>query len=263
MTQSLLAVGCSYTKGHGLIEEENNSRLWVNQLSENIACNEVKNIAQHGWSNESIFHATVSEITQNQYDIVLVGWSAIPRYNFDIGLETYSTRTRLTGDYDIAINGGKTFKAKHLEKIRNKLLEFQNDHWEILKLVSYVNVLIQIQEKINNKKVFFVNSMGPWDNDYFDYKHFTKPSELGNYTQNLISCETRSDLEIELIYNKMHTSYKHAGGIQEGHWLNLYQSLMALQVDNVSRNDNHPGLASQDLFAKKLLPNLESKLKNA
>lgn len=255
----MLAVGCSYTRGYGLDDEENNPNLWVNQIAQRIGCTQIKNISESGWNNESIFHACMQEIMHENYDIVIIGWSAIPRYNFHIGLEYYHTRSRLTPDYDIHINN-KTFTGKYLDTIRNKLLEFHNDHWDILKLISYVNTIIQIQVNLKNKKVFFVNGLGPWEENYFSRKNFVKPDDLDKYTQELISCQTRDDNEIESIYNKIHDSYEKAGGICEWYWLNLYNSLMHMQIDRVSNADGHPGLKSQDIFVENLLYQLSKKI---
>lgn len=243
------------TKGHGLADENQNPRLWVNQLAQHIGCNEIKNISEHGWNNESIFHAAINEINYKKYDVVLIGWSTIPRYNYNIGLENYHTRSMLTDKYDIHINN-KTFTGKNLEKIKSKLLEFHNDHWDILKLISYVNTIIKLQANLNGKKVFFVNTLGPWSNGYFNKINFTTPSELDDYTQGLISVETRDDYEIELIYNKIHCDYEKAGGVHETYWLNLYDSFKTMQIDNASETDKHPGLLSQDVFVEKLLPKM-------
>lgn len=253
-----LVVGCSYANGHGLPDGKNNKLIWPNQLLDKLKCKKVNNISTSGWNNESIFHATVDEISVNNYDIVLVEWSAIPRYNIDVGLECYNTKTMLSTNHDITINN-KTFSYKKLQKIRDSLLELHNDHWAILRLVQYVNILIKLQVNLNKKNIFFINGIGPWSQDYFQKKNWSFTSELDNYTKFLLSSYTRDDHEIASIYNKIHSDYAAAGGIQETHWLNLYNSLDSMRIDEVSKADSHPGLKSQDLFANYLWTVLKNK----
>lgn len=101
MTEKILVSGCSFTMGHGLIDEKNNSRLWVNQLFEQ---KNTKNIALAGRNNHSIFINTLGELLSNEYDLVIVAWSTIPRFNFNVNLETYETLTKLTDEFNININ---------------------------------------------------------------------------------------------------------------------------------------------------------------
>ena len=259
-TLSALVVGCSYAKGHGLRHEENDPELWTNQLLKKAGYTHIDNKACSGWNNESIFHATTTALKNNNYDLVIVAWSAIPRYNFNIGLEWYSTNTMLITGHDIKINNGKIFKGKYLDRIRNKLLELHSDHWDILKTVSYVNVLIDLQEKLGNGKIFFVNSLAPWGYGYFDKVVWEVPSEIDTYTQELLSMDSRGDSEIKTLYNKIHNEYESAGGIRESYWLNLYNSLRLEQIDFVSNTDRHPGYSSQHRYVDMLLPVLRAKL---
>jgi hypothetical protein len=250
--RNILAVGCSYTKGHGLVDEEKNPLLWVNRLFQDVG--KVTNIAQHGWNNESIFHAAVEELSNKNYDVVLICWSAIPRYNVNVGLEWYSTRTLLTKDFDIHINDNVTFSGKKLEKIGNSLLEFHNDHWDILNMVRYVNILIRLQVKLKKGKILFANGLGPWGKNYFQTKPWNTPDELDDYTKFILSVDTRDDNEIKEIYNKVHNSYLNAGGIQEKYWLNLYNSLHDMRIDFASNSDHHPGYQSQNYYASLFRP---------
>ena len=259
-TLSALVVGCSYARGHGLQHEENDPELWVNQLLKKAGYTHIDNKSHSGWNNESIFHATTTALKNNNYDLVIVAWSSIPRYNINIGLEWYTTFTMLKNSPDIGINNGKLFKRKYLDKLRNKLLELHNDHWDILKTVSYVNVLIDLQEKLRNGKIFFVNSLAPWSYGYFDKVAWEVPSEIDTYTQELLSADNRDDNEIKTLYNKIHNEYASAGGIQERYWLNLYNSLRLEQIDFVSDIDSHPGYSSQHRYADMLLPVLIEKL---
>jgi hypothetical protein len=248
VTKKVLAVGCSFTKGTGLPGEHENPRLWVNQL---FSGSDITIAAKTGANNHWIFLEAMTALTSQDYDTVIVGWSAIPRYNFQMGLELYSVDTMLH-DMDVHVNNGMTFQGKWLEQIGNNLRKIHNDHWDILTLVKYVNSLILIQEKYKQGKIYFVNSLAPWDRGYFQKKDFSVPSQLTKYVQDVLSVNTRDDQEIQLLYSMIHDHYESYGGIREEKWLNLYDSLISLKIDDASSTDGHPGLLSQDLYAELL-----------
>lgn len=257
--KKILVVGCSMTRGHGLQKESEDPKLWVNQILSPFG--EIHNLSCTGRNNQWIFHETVSAMLaeKNSYDIVLVGWSAIPRYFFHVGLELYSVHTMLS-NIDINVNNKVTFSGRWLERIGNDLKKIHNDHWDILDLIKYVNTLIALQETSPSKKIFFVNTLSPWCRNYFNFQTHSLPSELNIYEQNLLQIETRDDDEIFALYKMIHKHYSKYGGIRESHWLNLYDSLRSMQVDNVSACDNHPGYLSQEKFTQYLGPILQEKM---
>lgn len=248
-----LIVGCSYTKGHGLDLETNDPKLWANRLLEHIApeC-QITNLAVTGKNNHWIFTESCTELMRNDYDIVLVGWTDQSRLNFTIGLEKYATDTMLK-DTDININPGVTISGKTLSKIGNELRKLQNDHWALLDLVKYVNILYDAQVKCRNKILICVNSLLHIPNNYFVEQEFTKPSELSQFQQYMLNAETRDDQEVNELYRLTHQHYRHYGGIRPEVWLNLYQSLRSMTVDTVSPTDGHPGYLSQEVFVKYLI----------
>jgi len=255
----ILAVGCSMTKGHGLEKESLDPDLWVNRIFESIG--PVHNLSVTGRNNHWIFHETMSALLRekNVYDIVLVGWSAIPRYFFHVGLELYPVDTMLC-DIDINLNNHVTIPGSWLAKIGDNLKKIHNDHWDILDLVKYVNALIMIHETSSAKKIFFVNTLSPWCRNYFEQKKIIRPSDLDPYEQSLLQIETRKDDEIDALYQMIHKQYSYHGGIREFHWLNLYDSLQSMQVDNVSATDAHPGYISQKKYSEYLGEILREKL---
>jgi hypothetical protein len=255
--KNILAVGCSITRGHGLAQEHRDDQLWVNQICKSIG--QVTNLSKTGANNHWIFLETASAVIQEQFDIVIVGWSGIPRFNFHVGLELYTVETRLQ-DLDITVNNNVTFKGSWLEKLGNDLRKLHNDHWDILDLVKYVNVLIKLHETRPHKKIFFVNTLGPWSSDYFVRKAVSRPSELPAYENFLLETENRDDNEILALYDMIHDQYQQYGNIQSDHWLNLYDPLKSLQVDQVSDLDPHPGYLSQSRFTEYLAPILHKKL---
>jgi hypothetical protein len=253
----VLIVGCSYAVGHGLDLERHDPKLWSNQLFPDA---EISHAGKSGANNNWIFLETISQLQKQYYDIVLVAWSAIPRYNFHVGLELYPVETMLTNTHNINLNSKVTISGKWLESIGNNLNKIHNDHWDLLNLVKYVNTLIELQVKSRRGKIVFVNSLGPWSNNYFEYKNIQLPSDLDPYVQKLLEVDQRDDKDIFDLYSMTHTQYAEYGGIQETHWLNLYNSLKKQQVDSVSDTDLHPGYKSQQAYVTYLAPLLNKKL---
>lgn len=253
---TVLVVGCSFTCGTGLALERRDPALWVNKLFGHA---NVTNVAKDGANNHWIFLETLSQLLTRSYDIVLVAWSAIPRYNFRVGLELYSVETMFT-DIDINLNSNVTISGKWLESIGNDLKKIHNDHWDILDLVKYVNSLVEVQITTRNQKLIFVNSLGPWSSNHFEQKKIQLPSDLDQYEQEILEVVHRDDKEIFALYDMIHSQYRKYGGIHKHNWLNLYHSLQAQQIDVVSSDDPHPGYASQLTYVNYLAPILQKKL---
>lgn len=259
MIKSILAVGCSYTYGLGLDKDKHDPKLWVNQISSYFNAR-VENLALPGRNNEWIFHTTAQELMANSdhYDLVIVGWSNIPRYGFNWGLEEWSTwriaSPISSSNIEVALHNNDTVTTKELGTLASVLYRHHNDHWDIANLVTYVNALQKY-----HTNVVFVNAMGDWDNNYFVRADWQKPSELTPFTQQVLDVENRSDVQIDNLYRMIHNTYKARGGISPQRWLNLYDSLKKMRVDTVSKDDNHPGYQSQDLYTSKFIPLIEEK----
>jgi len=252
-TKSMLACGCSFTAGTGLEFLKDDPKLWINQLTNKLGYN-LTNIAEAGRNNEWIFVETMLELSKHKYDAVVIAWSMIPRINIDLGLELWSTRTRLHADYDVNTNE-KTFNLKWQTSLLDKLLEGYNFHWDFLKLVKYVNIL-----KSQHKHIYFVNTYGPWSDNFFTKIDIQLPSDLDEFTQDLLNVKTRDDIEIFQLYNMIHKQYNDAGGINSNLWLNLYDSFQKNKLDIVSKTDRHPGYLSNDRYTEMLYPILKEKL---
>jgi len=250
--KTMLVCGCSLANGHGLTGGKNDSRLWVNQVATKLDYT-VTNIAKSGRNNDWIFIETALELTKHKYSVVLVAWSATPRLNIDLGLELYSTTSKLDGVTTPDINTNTiTYTKKWQKQVGDKLLQAYNYHWDLLKLIKYVNILHSI-----NENVYFVNTHSPWTDNFFTKQDIQLPSDLDQFTQDLLSVETRDDTEIIELYNMIHKQYNDAGGIKQHLWLNLYNSLFKNKVDNVSSTDPHPGYLSQDNYTKMLYTKLK------
>jgi hypothetical protein len=250
----VLIVGCSVTKGVGLTLEKLDPNLWINQLvTKYYPTATITNLSESGVNNEWIFSRALSEIIRNDYDVVIIGWSELARFGMNLGLETYWTRTMFKHQ-DVAINitPNITISPNWQGEVGDELRRYYNDHWNILELVKYVNALVYVQEISKKSKIYFVNAMLAWSLDYFTRKSFFTPSELSNFEKNMLTVDTRDDNQILELYTTIHNQYDNVGGIHQKNWLNLYNSLLSMQVDNASEIDNHPGYQSQDIFVEHL-----------
>ena len=262
--KKILVVGCSYTYGDGLDTTINDPKLWVNQLCDAVLPSAtITNLAKVGKNNHWIFLETISALIKNDYDYVFIGWSAISRLNFHVGLELYTIDTMLSSvsePHDISIVGGATYSRKWLNETGDRLRKIYNDHWELLNLVKYVNTLIEIQVKCRNKKIFFINSLNVLSLNYFKKQEINLPSDLSEFEQNILSTDLRDDTEIFALYDMIHQQYNEYGGINDDYWLNLNKSLWSLKIDEISKTNKHPGYLSQDIFAEYLTTSLLDKL---
>ena len=256
----ILVSGASMSKGIGLPGGRTDPRLWSTQLANNIwPNNSITNIAQMGHNPDTIFVATLDEITKNSYDHVIVEWSLTTASVFHIGLELYSTKSNLFTNRDYNLCNNRTVTGEWLYKnIKMNLNEVLNDHWAILKMVEYLNILARVQ--LAKGKIWFVNGLGVWPRNYFTKQKSWQDSD--NYTKNnILQKDFRDDNTIEQLYDKIHTSYADAGGIQENLWLNLYDSMQESKIDTISESDPHPGVLSQDKYAVEFTKRINEILK--
>jgi len=260
---TLLVSGCSFTAGTGFDLEKDEPNLWVNLLHKNIfPQTTLLNVGIPGRSNLGIFHDTLKVLLSDKIKYALVEWTSYPRYNLDLGVETYNTKLSFNiGSGKISQNythNDIEYPAEYLEDIKNRFLVLEHDHSHIRELVNYVNILTSVS-KLVDCKIFFINGLCSWDKEYFTHLDNCTPDLYTKYTQKILNTENRDDDEILELYNKIHNEYTQSGGIQEIHWLNLYNSLIRNKID--TNNDNiHPGLKSNQLYFNILSQALSQKL---
>jgi hypothetical protein len=244
-------VGCSITAGSGFEDFKDSNSLWVNLLAKNIpALKETKviNAGVPGISNDKIFHNAVKEITKHQPKYAFVQWTSYPRYEFSLGVETYSTSQYFTPNSIVSEHRlhKENYSANYIKDIRDRFLSLHHPHYGIVQLIEFVNTLIKLCT-VTGTKIFFVNGLCPWDNEYFVKLDNVLPSSYTQYTQEILDAGTRDDGEVFKLYDKIHSEYQQAGSVQQPHWLNLYKSFRDHKVDTNSDN-KHPGIKSNQIY---------------
>ena len=252
-------VGCSFTKGSGLIGEQASPDLWVNQLHQSVSqlqSTELINLGAGGNNNETIFQDSVEAIiTCPTY--LFVGWTLFPRITINPGIEMYETK-QCWGSWEtsneIRLNKNLIYTKKYLTDVKDKLFDLLNDHYEIIKILKYSTLITNLC-LLSNTKVFFINGLIPWDTDYFIKQEETLPSNTTQYTQQLLNADSRDDAEFWMLYNKIHNEYNIAG-YPGNNWLNLYQAYNKSFMLDFGTDNLHPGPNSNRAFAEFLTKKL-------
>lgn len=234
----ILANGCSYVAGKGLPNLHLDLNNFINVFLRGIYPEaNIVNIGTLGASNRKIFETTVEALSTQSFDRVFVGWTSYPRYHFYFGLELFD----YTGHKFSPRNQG-THKhswkdiSKQDFETTNRVLSSVHDHYEILDILRYSMILKKL-----HPKVYFINVLTHWSNDFFTKKYWNNPNELDDYTKNLLDADLRTDEQVQLLYDKQHSDYSMIVDSSLWHrWLNLYQPVRHFRIDT-GDDGVHPG----------------------
>ena len=259
--------GCSFTAGTGWNKDNINADckdypdLWANLCCsklDQLKNLELVNIGQGGASNTEIFKNTVRAIANYGSDISVLfcQWTIVPRYNFNVGFELWSTSESLAGLrkrlHDINLNRGDHWDRDYVTDLLDRLLVLHHLHGEIINVVEYANILQKIAKKYNIK-LYFINGLCPWDQDYFvRLSEETMPIQFTKFTKKeILNIESRDNDDILKLYKIMHDDYDQAGGIDTSCWVNLYSPMNKNKID-VNYDNHHPGIKSNQLYFQQI-----------
>ena len=259
----VLFTGCSFTAGGGWSKTnpENECKdspyLWVNlchsQLTQ-LKNLEILNHGQLGASNTEIFKNTIKSIADhgNTIDTIFCQWTTMPRYKFGVGLELWSTTESISRNsgkftHDVNLSSGDKWDRKYLNDLYDRLLVLHHLHPEIIKVVEYSDILEKLTEKLNIK-LYFINGLCPWDQNYFTRLRDCLPEDFTPFTKKeILNIESRDDSDIFKLYKLIHDEYAQAGGINASKWINLYNSFLNNKTDT-NHDRTHPGVNSNQLY---------------
>ena len=271
----LVFSGCSFTAGQGWVNEDSETsrylpgkdhpNLWTNlcysQIDQfkNLYC---INAGQGGASNTDIFVNTTQAIAEHSDNIntVFCQWTSMPRYNFNVGLELWKTRVGLSPGArslsDINLSNGDRWDKKYVDDILDRIRALHHLHPEILKVVEYSNILEKLAKNFNFK-IYFINGLCPWDNEYFVRLTDVSPEDFTPFTKKeILEIEHRSDEDIFKLYKKIHNDYARVGGINSNIWINLYDSMLKNIIDT-NYDNRHAGTKSNQIFFQQIKNFLE------
>jgi hypothetical protein len=273
--KKVIFTGCSLTAGNGwtntdteksmCIERKDHPELWVNLCHDQILKLkklELVNSGIGGASNTEIFQATVDSISSyKDIDTVFCQWTAMPRYNFSIGFELWSTSEGLPpwarSKFDIKLSNGDQYSRKYLDDLLDRLLSLHHLHGEILKVVKYSSILKRLCKKFGIK-LYFINGMCPWDQDYFVRLNNVLPESYTPFTKKqILDIDSKNDTDIFKLYEILHNDYDKAGAVDPADWINLYNSMQKNKLD-ANFDNQHPGTQSNQLYFQQVKNFLEN-----
>jgi len=115
----ILVNGCSYVAGQGLDHMHHDDNNFVNVFIKTVFPNaKIYNIAKPGTSNRQIFETTLYHLSEEQFELVFVGWTSYPRNHFYFGLELFD----YVGHFFIQLNRTNTKIGNIYQRSNLKLL---------------------------------------------------------------------------------------------------------------------------------------------
>jgi hypothetical protein len=164
----------------------------------------------------------------------------------DVGGEDWAPQTSFDF-YKESHNESWEIASKRWDDILDKMLVLHHPHTEILKIVSYCHTLKLLAQRFDIK-LYFVNGLCPWDQDYFVRLLEFMPNDLTTFTKkDILEIDFRNDADIFSLYTIIHNEYDRAGGIDPINWVNLYSSMANNKIDT-NFDKQHPGNKSNQLY---------------
>ena len=119
--------GCSYTKGVGLSNLDNDENLWANILhrsNKKLASTKILNVGLPGASNSKIFKNAIDAILTVDCKYLFVSWTELQRINVNPGIETYPTSLLFSKNgmiRDVNLNNGLSYSESYITNIKKNL----------------------------------------------------------------------------------------------------------------------------------------------
>jgi hypothetical protein len=225
----LLVSGCSFSSGWGFTES-NIEKSWPRLLAKKLNAT-LTNVSQTGYDNSGILLNFLEQLTKEDFDVCLLQLTNIDRI-----LLSPNWYNRGIPRLDNMSNG---FLNDHEYQSFYKgfvLLNQHSEHWNrLLKLINIIQNLVK-----QGKYIRFVNGLLDWDQSLF-----VDPPK-SKFLDRLIDIDHIPDNQVDelrtLVYNQTES-------IDLNLWINSFNSLNAIKVDNISSTDTHPGLLSHEIYA--------------
>ena len=243
-------IGCSQTKGEGLELLDLSPYNYANIIGKNYDAS-VKNLAEPGLDNNSMFILGLEEIYNDTPDILFVQWSSLDRFKLFPGPDTqFSLMPIITKDYSYR----KIFIAKkQLQQLADYFFVLNHHYHALLSVINYCNILENTAQ--GKCKIVFINGCLPWKDDLAISQFDNYNKQLSNYTKDLLDFDYRQDDEIELFLNRLTKAF---ASLNRDLWPNLFNNFESWELD--SWND-HPGIKTNKFIADQIITYLDKKLK--
>jgi hypothetical protein len=236
--------GCSFTEGEGFPENQREyyiyDRLLANQFNFDLT-----NIAIGGSSNYKIFMSSALAITSQKYDIVFTQWSALNRLWLYPGPDSkFFVNDRKHPDFryrEISLSPSQK------QQFINTLLILNHDYQNIIDLIDYCNILINLASK-SSTKIIFINGLVPWTADLSTPLGNDLSSSLSPYFKDILDFDNRNDSEIINFFSALQTKFTE---LDLSKWVNVFESFHKNTVDT-GPEGHHPGIKSHQWMADQI-----------
>lgn len=166
MKKRLLTVGDSFTFGEEL---DNQYDAWPYRLAEQINY-DVVNLGEPGSSNTGIIRRTITELTAERYDLVVIGWTSAGRIEWK---DATGVEYNLWPGYS-----GRTFIKDHPWRL--DLLEYINQYHDPAYLYQqYLLNVIMMQGYLQSQGIDYV-MLNIVNNEYYRNTHIETFGHLAN-----------------------------------------------------------------------------------
>ena len=234
----ILVCGCSFSSGWGFDNGIDDTNIWPNILAKDLTA-EITNLSVTGCDNTEIFLNSLTSIQNQTFDQIFVQWTSLDRIIVTPTAEHYTMITKDNPGPDISDADYRQFYKVFLE------LNGMQAHWNrFYKMVSILQ---------NYKNVYFINGLLPWNQKLFDKNTTLEDCAKDKFLSSLLQIESKwtpnlgqSEWIPEPIWNNIKTQVQ---TLNLKKWINPFDSMQSMKVDQISNNDLHPGIESHRIFA--------------
>jgi hypothetical protein len=234
----ILVCGCSFSSGWGFDNGIDDTNIWPNILAKDLTA-EITNLSVTGCDNTEIFLNSLTSIQNQTFDQIFVQWTSLDRIIVTPTAEHYTMITKDNPGPDISDADYRQFYKVFLE------LNGMQAHWNrFYKMVSILQ---------NYKNVYFINGLLPWNQKLFDKNTTLEDCAKDKFLSSLLQIKSKwtpnlgqSEWIPEPIWNNIKTQVQ---TLNLKKWINPFDSMQSMKVDQISDNDLHPGIESHRIFA--------------
>jgi hypothetical protein len=238
----LLVCGCSFSSGWGF---PSHVQSWPNILADRANL-DITNRAATSNTNSDIFLSAVKE--QNQFDLVLVQWSALGRITVSTGPDNTGV---IISHYNPYLQEALPYASQHQWNSFFKIMSLVNQDWK-----HYFNLIDMVICLQQNPRVFFVNGLIDWDRDFFEHSWSLPFDQQNKFLNNLLQVDQYDDTFLDHCLTRVLDA---RNSIDQTRWINLTSSWHSSKIDSVSTVDLHPGIHSQQMFAEQVFNFIKEK----
>ena len=249
----ILYAGCSNTATSGFTPENQPLYHWPHLLSQHYICDH-KNIAIGGMSNEEIFLRTVEEVTNNQYDLVVVQWTEIARewvYFSDGNIDEWTNLSYASpAGFRESDSNAQLYAKLHYAYFDNMYMKIKK--WVLLTLA------LEGTLKSQGIPFIFFKGFGNYIKEFqqAEYNETQGFVNLAKELKPILDFEHRPDFYIK---NKLYVIKKLIDAMDENVWIGLNSfSYNGNAVDLADDGDHAGPVSNQNLFLK-LVEHIDSK----